>query len=75
MIYDYVTKLNANGINPLFSDKNYFDGIVPIDSSLNHGNGRKNKKNSFLDFAMEQDIDAPQDWSVKVDEYLYGTII
>ena len=74
LLYDYVTKLNANGSDTIFAEKNFFDGIVPIDSSLNHCISRKNKKNSFLDFAMEHDIDAPSDWSVKVDEYLYGTI-
>lgn len=28
--------------------------------------------NSFLETAMKQDFIAPEDWSEKVDEYLYG---
>jgi len=31
-------------------------------------------KKTFLEIAMEQDFEAPADWSSRVDEYLYGNI-
>jgi len=36
IVHSFVSKFNSLGLDPIYTDKDIYDGNVPVDLSLNH---------------------------------------